>query len=90
MPIACISMKAKTYSTAEVAALCEVDKSTLLRWLYLGKLAEPARRGTGMDGSGPGACESIPEGVLPKALLNKKNAPHECYQHSQDANQVTL
>jgi predicted site-specific integrase-resolvase len=29
------------YSTAEVAKAIEVDKSTLLRWLYAGKLAEP-------------------------------------------------
>ena len=36
-------MKAKTYSTSEVAALCDVDKSTLLRWLYAGKLPEPRR-----------------------------------------------
>lgn len=40
-------MKAKTYSTAEVAAVCEVDKSTLLRWLYLGKLREPGREMVG-------------------------------------------
>ena len=33
-------MKA-TYSTAEVARAIGVDKSTLLRWLYAGKLAEP-------------------------------------------------
>jgi predicted site-specific integrase-resolvase len=30
-----------SYSTAEVAKLIEVDKSTLLRWLYAGKLQEP-------------------------------------------------
>jgi hypothetical protein len=30
-----------TYSTAEVAKAVEVDKSTLLRWLYAGKLSEP-------------------------------------------------
>jgi len=35
---------ANIYSTAEVARICEVEKSTLLRWLYAGKLAEPARR----------------------------------------------
>jgi excisionase family DNA binding protein len=29
------------YSTAEVAKLLKVDKSTLLRWLYAGKLPEP-------------------------------------------------
>ena len=29
------------YSTAEVAKAIGVDKSTLLRWLYAGKLAEP-------------------------------------------------
>lgn len=33
-------MKA-TYSTAEVARSLKVDKSTLLRWLYAGKLPEP-------------------------------------------------
>ena len=29
------------YSTAEVAKAVGVDKSTLLRWLYAGKLPEP-------------------------------------------------
>jgi hypothetical protein len=33
-------MKA-SYSTSEVAKAVGVDKSTLLRWLYAGKLAEP-------------------------------------------------
>jgi hypothetical protein len=31
----------KTYSTSEVAKAVEVDKSTLLRWLYTGKIKEP-------------------------------------------------
>jgi excisionase family DNA binding protein len=30
-----------SYSTSEVAKAVGVDKSTLLRWLYAGKLAEP-------------------------------------------------
>jgi excisionase family DNA binding protein len=30
-----------SYSTAEVANAIGVDKSTLLRWLYAGKLPEP-------------------------------------------------
>jgi predicted site-specific integrase-resolvase len=30
-----------SYSTAEVARAIGVDKSTLLRWLYAGKLPEP-------------------------------------------------
>ena len=30
-----------SYSTSEVAKAIGVDKSTLLRWLYAGKLAEP-------------------------------------------------
>jgi len=30
-----------SYSTVEVAKAIGVDKSTLLRWLYAGKLAEP-------------------------------------------------
>ena len=30
-----------SYSTVEVAQAIGVDKSTLLRWLYAGKLAEP-------------------------------------------------
>lgn len=30
-----------SYSTAEVARALNVDKSTLLRWLYAGKLPEP-------------------------------------------------
>jgi predicted site-specific integrase-resolvase len=34
----------KTYSTLEVAQAIGVDKSTLLRWLYSGKLAEPTRK----------------------------------------------
>ena len=29
------------FSTAQVARAIGVDKSTLLRWLYAGKLAEP-------------------------------------------------
>ena len=29
------------FSTAEVAAAIQVNKSTLLRWLYAGKLPEP-------------------------------------------------
>ena len=33
-------MKA-SYTTAEVAQAIGVNKSTLLRWLYAGKLAEP-------------------------------------------------
>jgi excisionase family DNA binding protein len=35
-------MPTKTsYSTSEVAKAIGVDKSTLLRWLYAGKLPEP-------------------------------------------------
>jgi len=30
-----------SYSTAQVARKIAVDKKTLLRWLYAGKLAEP-------------------------------------------------
>jgi hypothetical protein len=33
-----------TYSTLEVARTIGVDKSTLLRWLYTGKLAEPSQK----------------------------------------------
>lgn len=36
-------MKAN-YTTAEVAKEIGVDKSTLLRWLYAGKLAEPKEK----------------------------------------------
>jgi predicted site-specific integrase-resolvase len=43
MPIVGDIVKSRTYTTAEVAAACGVDKSTLLRWLYAGKLEEPAR-----------------------------------------------
>ncbi len=32
-----------SYSTAHVAKIVGVDKSTLLRWLYSGRLAEPKR-----------------------------------------------
>jgi predicted site-specific integrase-resolvase len=32
-----------TYSTAQVASEIQVDKSTLLRWLYHGKLPEPRK-----------------------------------------------
>jgi predicted site-specific integrase-resolvase len=32
------------YSTAKVAAMIGVSKSTLLSWLYAGKIAEPRRR----------------------------------------------
>ena len=31
----------EVYSTAEVARMIDVDKSTLLRWLYAGKIPEP-------------------------------------------------
>jgi predicted site-specific integrase-resolvase len=31
----------QTFSTVEVSRAIGVDKSTLLRWLYTGKLAEP-------------------------------------------------
>lgn len=31
------------YSTAQVARLIGVDKQTLLRWMYAGKLSEPRR-----------------------------------------------
>jgi hypothetical protein len=31
----------QTYSTAEVASAIRVNKATLLRWLYAGKLPEP-------------------------------------------------
>jgi excisionase family DNA binding protein len=31
----------QTYSTAEVAKVIGVNKTTLLRWLYAGKLPEP-------------------------------------------------
>jgi predicted site-specific integrase-resolvase len=34
----------QTYSTSEVAAAISVDKSTLLRWLYTGKLKEPLKQ----------------------------------------------
>jgi hypothetical protein len=40
-------MKGKTYSTSEIAPPCEVDKSTLLRSLYAGKLAEPIKDSLG-------------------------------------------
>jgi hypothetical protein len=33
-----------TYSTAQVAAAISVDKSTLLRWLYAGKIKEPKKQ----------------------------------------------
>jgi hypothetical protein len=33
-----------TYSTLEIARAIDVDKSTLLRWLYTGKLAEPSQK----------------------------------------------
>jgi predicted site-specific integrase-resolvase len=33
-----------TYSTLEVARAIGVDKSTLLRWLYSGKLDEPSQK----------------------------------------------
>ena len=33
-----------TYSTLEVARAIEVNKSTLLRWLYAGKLVEPPQK----------------------------------------------
>jgi excisionase family DNA binding protein len=33
-----------TYSTLEVARALNVGKTTLLRWLYAGKLAEPAQK----------------------------------------------
>jgi predicted site-specific integrase-resolvase len=36
-----------SYSTAEVARAIEVDKSTLLRWLYAGKLPEPKHESFG-------------------------------------------
>ncbi len=35
------------YSTAEVAKAIEVGKSTLLRWLQTGRLAEPKRQTLG-------------------------------------------
>jgi|HubBroStandDraft_6_1064221.scaffolds.fasta_scaffold640164_2 DNA-binding transcriptional MerR regulator len=37
----------KVFSTAEVARAIGVDKSTLLRWLYTGKLPEPKRQTLG-------------------------------------------
>ncbi len=37
----------RTYSTGEVARLVGVDKKTLLRWLWHGKISEPARRSNG-------------------------------------------
>jgi hypothetical protein len=33
-----------TYSTLEVARAIDVNKSTLLRWLRAGKLAEPTQK----------------------------------------------
>jgi hypothetical protein len=37
------TMKAR-YTTAEIAKAIRVSKKTLLRWLYAGKLAEPAKK----------------------------------------------
>jgi hypothetical protein len=34
----------QTYSTLEVARAINVGKSTLLRWLWSGKLAEPTQK----------------------------------------------
>jgi hypothetical protein len=34
----------QTYSTLEVARAINIDKSTLLRWLYAGKIAEPVQK----------------------------------------------
>jgi hypothetical protein len=34
----------QTYSTLEVARTINVGKSTLLRWLWSGKLAEPTQK----------------------------------------------
>jgi hypothetical protein len=34
----------QTYSTVEVARAINVGKSTLLRWLWSGKLAEPTQK----------------------------------------------
>jgi hypothetical protein len=37
----------QTYSTAQVARLVGVQKMTLLRWLWSGKVAEPKRQTVG-------------------------------------------
>lgn len=37
----------KTYSTVQVARLVGVDKQTLLRWLWAGKIREPRTVGDG-------------------------------------------
>ena len=37
----------QTYSTAQVARVVGVDKQTLLRWLWAGKVPEPKRREDG-------------------------------------------
>lgn len=34
----------QTYTTGEVAKAIDVSKNTLLRWLYAGKIPEPAQR----------------------------------------------
>lgn len=37
----------QTYSTVQVARAVGVDKQTLLRWLWTGKVREPPRRKNG-------------------------------------------
>jgi predicted site-specific integrase-resolvase len=37
----------RNYSTAEVARTVDVDKKTLLRWLWAGKIAEPKHHSNG-------------------------------------------
>ncbi len=47
MPILVCILMNPIYSTSEVAKAIGVDKSTLLRWLYAGKLPEPKRQKLG-------------------------------------------
>jgi len=37
----------RTYSTVQVARAVGIDKQTLLRWLWAGKMAEPRHRKNG-------------------------------------------
>jgi hypothetical protein len=37
----------RTYSTAQIARMIGVDKQTLLRWLWAGKVPEPRRQKNG-------------------------------------------
>ena len=87
------------YSTDQVAKTLGIDKSTLLRWLYSGRLAEPKiveianLEDSGLERKGPDASSALQRHELPEGARSQSEnglKPERAVPvlvHRHDANQ---